>query len=44
MSLRSSLYRLARIFGDVSAVRHGRVGKRLVNKLIGRSLVRRIWR
>jgi hypothetical protein len=29
--------------GDVSAVRKGRVGKRLVNRLVGRNVVSRLW-
>ena len=44
--LRGSLYRVARLLGDVSAVTSGRpdrIAKRLVNKLIGRKLVRRLW-
>jgi hypothetical protein len=40
---RGLLYTLARLMGDVSAVRNGRVGKRLVNRLIGRSVVSRLW-
>ena len=44
--LRGSLYRAARLLGDVSAVTSGRpdrIAKRLVNKFIGRKLVRRLW-
>lgn len=44
MILRQALYALARFLGDVSAVRRGRVGKRIANKLIGRNVVRRLWR
>jgi hypothetical protein len=44
MRLRSGLYGLARVLGDISAIRRGRIGKRLVNKWLGRSLVRRLWR
>lgn len=46
MKLRSLLYRLARLLGDIQAVGSGnpkRVGKRAVNKLIGRKVVRRLW-
>jgi hypothetical protein len=43
MRLRSGLYGLARVIGDINAVRRGRLGKRLVNRLIGRSLVTRLW-
>ena len=44
MSLRGNLYALARLMGDVNAVRRGRVGRRLVNEALGRTLVRRLWR
>jgi hypothetical protein len=33
---RGSLYRLARILGDVQAVRKGRVGKRIGRRVVGR--------
>ena len=29
---------------DYQAVKRGRVGKRIANKLIGRGVVRRLWR
>lgn len=44
--LRSALYRWARLLGDVQAVTSGKpskVGRRLVNKLVGRKVVRRLW-
>jgi hypothetical protein len=41
---RSALYSLARFLGDYQAVKNGRVGKRIANKLIGRNVVRRLWR
>jgi hypothetical protein len=41
---RSFLYSLARFLGDYQAVKRGRVGKRIANKLIGRNVVRRLWR
>jgi hypothetical protein len=41
---RSALYSLARFLGDYQAVKNGRVGKRITNKLIGRNVVRRMWR
>ena len=44
MSLRGNLYALARLMGDLNAVRRGTVGRRLVNKALGRTLVRRLWR
>lgn len=46
MKLRSALYRAARIAGDIQAVssgKPGRITKRLANKAIGRSIVRRMW-
>lgn len=42
--MRRTLYALARFMGDVNAIWSGRVGKRLVNKAIGRTVVRRMWR
>ena len=48
MSLRSNLYRSARILGDVEAVSSGnpkRIERRAKNKLIGRALGRSgFWR
>jgi hypothetical protein len=48
MRLRSSLYRSARVFGDVEAVASGnpkRITRRAKNKLLGRALGRAgIWR
>jgi len=40
---RSLLYSLARFPGDYRAVKRGRVGKRIANKVIGRSAAR-LWR
>jgi len=34
--LRSLIYRIARILGDLSAVRRGKVGKRIGRRLAGR--------
>lgn len=42
--MRSALYRAARLIGDANAVRRGRVGRRVANKIIGRRIVRRLWR
>lgn len=45
--MRRKLYRLARLLGDAQAIKSGkpkRVAKRAANKLIGRKLVRRLWR
>jgi hypothetical protein len=36
MSLRSSLYKLARILGDVNAVKRGTVGRRVGRRVAGR--------
>ena len=36
MTLRSLLYLLARLLGDVSAVRRGRVGRRVGRRLAGK--------
>jgi hypothetical protein len=48
MSLRRSLYRSARILGDVEAVSSGdskRVARRATNKIVGRALGRSgFWR
>lgn len=35
--LRKLLYGLARLLGDVNAVRRGKIGNRLMNKAIGRA-------
>ena len=40
------LYRLARLGRDVEVLASGdpaRIGRRLVNKMLGRHLVRRVW-
>jgi len=37
MGLRSSLYKVARIMGDVSAVQKGKVGKRIVRRTSGKA-------
>ena len=46
--VRRSLYRSARILGDVQAVRRGRVSRRIarrgVGKLLGRTLMRGLFR
>ena len=46
-SFRSLLYKLARLLGDVQAVRRGRIGQRVQNRVTGRivgKLLRRLWR
>lgn len=45
--LRSTLYRYARLLGDLQALASGnprRIAKRYLNKVIGRKVVGRIWR
>lgn len=44
---RRLLYSLARLLGDVQAVRRGRIGHRLVNRMVGRAVgrgMRGVWR
>jgi len=42
--VRRGLYKTARALGDLSALTTGKIGKRLINKAIGRSLGRLFWR
>lgn len=44
VDMRNVLYLLARLLGDYRAVRRGRIGKRVTNKLIGRYIVPKLWR
>lgn len=44
MSLRGFLYAMARLLGDVNAVRRGTVGKRIVRRAVGRATARTLWR
>lgn len=37
MGLRSSLYKIARIMGDVNAVQKGKVGKRVARRTAGKA-------
>lgn len=37
MKLRSLLYLLARLLGDVNAVRRGRIGQRIVRRVAGKA-------
>lgn len=41
--MRSFFYALARILGDLSALFHGRMHTRMCNKVIGRSIARKLW-
>ena len=43
-SIRSILYRAARILGDVQAVRRGRMRQRIQNRLVGRIVSRLLRR
>jgi hypothetical protein len=44
-STRSALYRFARLLGDAEAIRRPhRIPRRVANKIIGRNIVRRLWR
>ena len=36
MGIRSSLYKVARIMGDINAVQKGKVGKRIVRRAAGK--------
>ncbi|HEY83293.1 MAG TPA: hypothetical protein G4O01_08435 [Dehalococcoidia bacterium] len=36
MGLRSSLYKIARIMGDVNAIQKGKVGKRVARRVCGK--------
>ena len=43
---RSKLYKIARIFGDVDAVKKGKVGKRVKNRVVGKltgKLLKKFW-
>ncbi|HWP93522.1 MAG TPA: hypothetical protein VNN20_15115 [Thermodesulfobacteriota bacterium] len=43
----SFLYKLARILNDITTLLGGdpkRIGRRAKNKLVGRSIVKKIWR
>lgn len=43
---RSKLYKIARILGDVDAVKKGKVGKRVKNRVIGKltgKLLKKFW-
>jgi hypothetical protein len=42
-STRRAFYGAAQLLGDYQAVKRYRVGKRLYNKALGRTVVRRMW-
>ena len=39
-----TIYRILRLYRDIRAILKGRASKRLANRLIGRYVVRRLWR
>lgn len=41
--MRRQAYSLARLLGDLNAIRRGTIHKRLVNKVIGRKIVAKLW-
>jgi hypothetical protein len=41
--MRQFLYALGRLIGDVNSIRRGTIHKRVVNKLVGRHVVSRLW-
>lgn len=43
-TMRSLLYAVARLLGDVQAVRKGRVGRRIGRRAAGRVTGRALWR
>ena len=44
MNTRQTLYLMGRIIGNINAIRKGRIAQRIINILIGRVIVRRLWR
>ena len=42
--MRSLLYFLARLLGDVGAISKGRIGKRIQRRLIGRIVGKGLWK
>jgi hypothetical protein len=43
-STRSSLYKLARLLGDINAVQRGKVGKRVTRRVVGKAAGRQMGR
>jgi hypothetical protein len=43
-STRSSLYKFARLLGDINAIQKGKVGRRVVRRAAGRSVGRQMGR
>ena len=44
MSLKSSIYKVLRIWNDVDAVRKGKIGKRIGRRIVGRAAGKGIGR
>jgi len=47
MNIRSILYAIARLLGDIGAVKKGRIGRRIGRRVTGRAAgkaMRRLWR
>jgi len=42
--MRSLLYFLARLLGDISAVRKGKIGKRVARRVVGRAVGKGMWK
>jgi hypothetical protein len=42
--VRRGLYKTARLLGDLHAVTTGKIGRRLVNRAIGRAIGRLFWK
>ena len=42
--MRSTLYQIARLMGDINALVKGKVITRLINKFIGRKVGGKLWR
>ncbi len=42
--IRSMLYFWARVLGDVQAVKHRRIARRIVRRLAGRTTARLLWK
>ena len=40
---RNTAYKVARFLGDAQAASKGNIGKRILNKLIGRFIVSKLW-
>ncbi len=42
--IRSSFYGLARLLGDLNAIQKGRIGKRIVRRVVGKGIGRMLMR